>query len=100
MPDPIEALRAEDSPISSAKETSKSWLARQDAERWHDLWIVFGSGYYLWVSFFTFRGVPFLLGGDQVYFWLYAQRMISRCTAIGSGALQDEIWERRHEHSP
>jgi hypothetical protein len=35
-----------------------------------------GSAIYLYVNLFTFGGVPFLLGGDQVYFWTYALRML------------------------
>jgi 4-amino-4-deoxy-L-arabinose transferase-like glycosyltransferase len=37
--------------------------------------LVLGSAVYLFVNLFTFRGTPFLLGGDQVLFWTYAQRM-------------------------
>ena len=31
---------------------------------------------YLYLNLFAFSGTPFLLNGDQVYFWLYGQRMI------------------------
>ena len=38
--------------------------------------VLVGSATYLYVNLFTFGGVPFLLGGDQVYFWTYALRML------------------------
>src|ERR1700686_3588201 len=38
--------------------------------------ILAGSAIYLYVNVFTFWGVPFLLGGDQVYFWTYGLRML------------------------
>jgi hypothetical protein len=31
---------------------------------------------YLYLNLFTFFGTPFLLNGDQVYFWMYGQRML------------------------
>src|SRR6516225_6596848 len=31
---------------------------------------------YLYINLFTFSGTPFLLGGDQVYFWTYALRLL------------------------
>jgi len=38
--------------------------------------VVVGSAMYLYLNLFTFWGVPFLLGGDQVYFWTYGLRML------------------------
>ena len=38
--------------------------------------LVAGAALYLYTNLFTLRGVPFLLGGDQVFFWLYAQRLL------------------------
>jgi hypothetical protein len=38
--------------------------------------VLVGSAIYLYVNLFTFGAVPFLLGGDQVYFWTYALRML------------------------
>src|ERR1700693_447691 len=38
--------------------------------------VLVGSAIYLYANLFTFGGVPFLLGGDQVYFWSYALRML------------------------
>jgi Dolichyl-phosphate-mannose-protein mannosyltransferase len=38
--------------------------------------VLAGSAIYLYVNVFTFGGVPFLLGGDQVYFWTYGLRML------------------------
>jgi hypothetical protein len=39
--------------------------------------LVFGIPLYLYVNLFAFPNIPFLLGGDQVFFWVYAQRMLS-----------------------
>jgi hypothetical protein len=38
--------------------------------------VVSGSALFLFFNLFTFRGVPFLLDGDQVYFWTYGLRML------------------------
>lgn len=35
-----------------------------------------GAALYLWANLFATPGVPFLLGGDQVFFWMDAQRML------------------------
>jgi hypothetical protein len=42
-----------------------------------DILLILGSGTYLFLNMFNSRGVPFLLGGDQVFFWLYAQRLLA-----------------------
>jgi hypothetical protein len=38
--------------------------------------LLVGSTAYLYVNLFAFPSIPFLLGGDQVYFWLNALRML------------------------
>jgi len=38
--------------------------------------VVPGSAAFLYFNLFTLRGVPFLLDGDQVYFWTYGMRML------------------------
>jgi hypothetical protein len=38
--------------------------------------LILGSGIYLFLNLFNSRGIPFLPGGDQVFFWLYAQRLL------------------------
>lgn len=38
--------------------------------------VLLGAAAYLYVSLFAGGDIPFLLGGDQVYFWVYAQRML------------------------
>ncbi|HEX3472846.1 MAG TPA: hypothetical protein VHT28_16820 [Silvibacterium sp.] len=44
------------------------------------LWVwpvlIIGVPLYLYVNLFAFPNIPFLLGGDQVYFWTGAQRML------------------------
>jgi hypothetical protein len=35
-----------------------------------------GAAVYLYVNLFSFPHIPFLLGGDQTYFWMDAQRML------------------------
>lgn len=43
---------------------------------WGDLCILLGSCFYLLISLIAFPGVPILLGGDQVFFWVSAQRVL------------------------
>lgn len=38
--------------------------------------LLFGAAVYLYVNLFYSARVPFLLNGDQLYFWMYAQRML------------------------
>jgi hypothetical protein len=40
------------------------------------VFVLLGSALYLSVNLFTFKGVPFLLDGDQVYYWTYGLRML------------------------
>jgi hypothetical protein len=47
------------------------------ARRWLHLWVIAASGIYLYLSLFTLRGVPFLLSGDQVFYWMDSVRMMA-----------------------
>lgn len=47
------------------------------ARRWLHLSVIAGSGLYLYFSLFTLRGTPFLLSGDQVFYWMDSVRMIA-----------------------
>ncbi len=47
------------------------------ARGWLHLWVIAGSGLYLYFSLFTLRGVPFLLSGDQVFYWMDSVRMMA-----------------------
>ena len=38
--------------------------------------LLLGSALYLWANLFANPRTPFLLGGDQVFFWMDAQRML------------------------
>jgi hypothetical protein len=38
--------------------------------------LLIGAPLYLYLNLFSIRGVPYLLGGDQIFFWVYAQRML------------------------
>ena len=38
--------------------------------------LLFGTASYLYANLFFSPRIPFLLGGDQVFFWTYAQRML------------------------
>lgn len=49
---------------------------RQFTFDWFALVLLFGGAVYLYVNLFAFPNVPFLLNGDQVYFWTNAQRML------------------------
>jgi len=44
--------------------------------RWLTPALLFGSAVYLYANLFALPAVPFLLSGDQVYFWMNAQRML------------------------
>lgn len=43
---------------------------------WYEPGILFGSAIYLYLNLFMLNGTPFLLGGDQVFYWMYAQRLL------------------------
>jgi hypothetical protein len=42
----------------------------------YDLGLLFGCAVYLYVNLFANPETPYLLGGDQVFFWMDAQRML------------------------
>jgi hypothetical protein len=42
----------------------------------YDAGVLLGSGIYLIFNLFSFRGTPYLLGGDEMVFWTNAQRML------------------------
>jgi hypothetical protein len=44
----------------------------------HTAIVLAGSALFLSCNLFTLRGLPFLLDGDQVYFWTYGLRMLNR----------------------
>jgi len=46
------------------------------AARWPLLLLLAGAGIYLYLNLFGSHHTPFLLAGDQVYFWMDAQRML------------------------
>jgi hypothetical protein len=45
------------------------------------LFLLFGAAAYLYVNLFFSPRVPFLLNGDQIYFWTYAQSMLDNARA-------------------
>ncbi|HEY3930323.1 MAG TPA: glycosyltransferase family 39 protein [Candidatus Koribacter sp.] len=47
---------------------------RERAWPWSVAVVCFAATY-LWLKLFRWRGVPILLGGDQVFFWNYGQRV-------------------------
>lgn len=44
--------------------------------RWAEVLFVVATGLYLYTKLFTFRGIPILLGGDQIFFWMDAKRLL------------------------
>jgi hypothetical protein len=44
--------------------------------QWFTPFLLLGSTAYLFINLFAFPAIPFLLSGDQVYFWMNAQRML------------------------
>ena len=54
-------------------------LDRQNPEkssRWIPLYLVSATSLYLYLNLFTLRNIPYLLSGDQMFFWLDAMRML------------------------
>jgi len=43
---------------------------------WYYIGLLLGSALYLWANLFANPGTPLLLSGDQVFFWMDAQRML------------------------
>src|SRR6266568_1050505 len=43
---------------------------------WFVVALLFGTAAYLYVNLFVLPNIPYLLGGDQTYFWTDAQRML------------------------
>jgi hypothetical protein len=56
---------------------SKGFATVRRQPAWTDLGLLFGSAVYLYLNLFTNSGFPYLLGGDQVFFWVYAQRLLN-----------------------
>lgn len=56
---------------------SKRFVTVRRQPAWTDLGLFFGSAVYLYLNLFTNSGIPYLLSGDQVFFWLYAQRLLN-----------------------
>ncbi len=44
--------------------------------RWAEVLFVVATCLYLYTKLFTFKGVPILLGGDQIFFWMDAKRLL------------------------
>jgi hypothetical protein len=47
-----------------------------DGGRWAEVLFLAVTCLYLYVKLFTFRGIPILLGGDQIFFWMDAKRLL------------------------
>ncbi len=67
--------------MSAASSNSQEAAAREDrqslpAKPFSEPALILSCTFYLCANLFTLRGIPFLLGGDQVVFWTYAQRML------------------------
>ena len=57
--------------------TEKRALRAKPRRVWPGLGLLLGSGLYLYFNLFTINGIPYLLDGDQVFFWVYAQRLLN-----------------------
>ncbi|HKO18749.1 MAG TPA: hypothetical protein VJU82_07665 [Acidobacteriaceae bacterium] len=51
-------------------------FARRDST-WHLPALLLGASAYLALNLFRFFQAPFLLSGDQIFFWMFAQRMLA-----------------------
>jgi hypothetical protein len=49
---------------------------RQSSAGYYSAGVLLGSGIYLYLNLFALPRTPFLLGGDQVVFWVNAQRLL------------------------
>jgi hypothetical protein len=47
-----------------------------NAGRLAEILFVVGICLYLYTKLFTFKGIPILLGGDQIFFWMDAKRLL------------------------
>lgn len=54
-----------------------SLLGTLAGSRWHVAAVGLFSAAYLYMSLFTLQGVPYLLSGDQVYFWTGGQQILN-----------------------
>lgn len=62
--------------------TSTSCGGGQHKISWVAPALIFGVPLYLYANLFAFPKIPFLLGGDQIFFWVYAQRNVARRTYL------------------
>lgn len=65
------------SSTSAVEDSNRKHAALRVHFGWSDFWLIVGGGFYLLLNLFNFHGIPFLLGGDQAYFWVYAQRLLA-----------------------
>jgi len=54
----------------------KTESSTQQSVTYHLFLLLLGVAVYLYLNLFAFPHTPFLLGGDQVYFWMDAERML------------------------
>ncbi len=67
-----------DNKIADAQKQHDKKTERTDRQGvyWVPLALLLGAATYLYLNLFTLPRTPFLLGGDQIYFWMNAQRML------------------------
>ena len=61
-------------PEQTAEERSPGAIPKRISP---DIGLFVGSGLYLYFNLFTLTGTPYLLDGDQVFLWVYAQRLLN-----------------------
>lgn len=61
------------SPAQSGIQSLRTARQRTD---WSVAFVLLGAATYLYLNLFSLSNTPFLLGGDQVYFWMGGQRML------------------------
>ncbi|HXP07523.1 MAG TPA: hypothetical protein VN828_03460, partial [Acidobacteriaceae bacterium] len=62
--------------LQNVVHATKKEASRAKARRvWPGIGLLLGSGLYLYFNLFTITGIPYLLDGDQVFFWVYAERL-------------------------
>jgi Dolichyl-phosphate-mannose-protein mannosyltransferase len=61
---------------SSARSSVQARRTVRQRTDWPLVFVLLGAATYLYLNLFALPNTPFLLSGDQVYFWMDAQRML------------------------
>ena len=68
-------VQAGEAPTNNANSAAERSTTRD--RTWHLPALLLGASAYLALNLFRFLRAPFLLSGDQIFFWMFAQRMLA-----------------------